>query len=317
MDSPQFDALARRAARISRRSLAALVGGAAGVGAGLGAALDDAAPAGAKRRRVTGERNERGNKVIMCIGGETRKVPKKKRTKYLKQGATRGACATPAGCPSGQKACNGGCIAISACCTNADCASNEICESGVCVVPAVCGFGSPCRVFVSSTDSNGALGEVAGADARCQQLATAANLTGTYMAWIGDSTSAPATRFTDTNRAGPYHLVANGSDSGGVGPLVATDFATLISCPGSVCLQYNIDRDETGVQLGNTALVWTGVSSSGQAMSDTCNGWKDGTSSYQGRRGGSDRTNETWTQNGPDNCNSTFRIFCFEQPAVL
>jgi cysteine-rich repeat protein len=40
------------------------------------------------------------------------------------------------------------------------------------------------KVFVSSQMYDGNLGGLAGADAKCQALADAANLTGTYMAWI-------------------------------------------------------------------------------------------------------------------------------------
>ncbi|MFT4039316.1 MAG: hypothetical protein QM692_14105 [Thermomicrobiales bacterium] len=319
MDSLQFDALARRASCVSRRSLAALVGGAAAAAAGLGAALDDAAPAGAKRRRVTGEHNVRGNKAIMCVDGETRKVPKKKRKSYLKQGATRGACVSPAACPTGQKSCNGGCIASTACCTNADCASGETCVSGVCVAPLKpCGQGGPCRVFVSSTTYTGSLGGVAGADEKCQQMAVGAGLSGLYMAWIASSTSTPATHFLDTSKGGPYHLVANGTDSGGEGPVVANDFAEFTSCSMiTSCLQHAIDRDQTGTTLGKPTEPWTAVLITGLASTNTCGNWVSNSNIAYGLYGDTAAVNSGWTATESDACDSTRPIYCMEQPAVV
>jgi hypothetical protein len=52
------------------------------------------------------------------------------------------------------------------------------------------------RVFVSSQNGNGNMGGLAGADATCQSEADAAQLTGTFKAWLSDSTASPATRFT-------------------------------------------------------------------------------------------------------------------------
>ncbi|MFT4039315.1 MAG: hypothetical protein QM692_14100 [Thermomicrobiales bacterium] len=316
MDTPRFDALARGAARVHRRALAALLGAAAGLVAGVAPALDDAPGASAKRR-VRGEHNVRGNKAIMCIDGATRKVPKKKRKAYLAQGATRGACAS-ATCPAGQKACNGGCIASTACCTNADCTSPATCQNGACVAPLRCGEGGPCRVFVSAETSLGALGGPSGADGLCSLMATAASLTGTYMAWVGAGIDVPATRFTNTNLGGPYHLVANNTDSGGEGPVVANDFAELTSCSsGGDCLQHSIDRDQTGTTLGTAADVWTGVEATGLSATLTCNGWTDNSGSSYGVYGGTNFVDSFWTSADNAACDGARRIFCIEQPAVV
>lgn len=98
--------------------------------AAAGAVLTTA-PESTARRGVHGEHNLRSDNAIMCVAGETRRVAKKHRPRYLKQGATGGECVA-SGCPAGQVSCNGGCIAESVCCTNADCTIAQICVSGVC-----------------------------------------------------------------------------------------------------------------------------------------------------------------------------------------
>lgn len=50
--------------------------------------------------------------------------------------------------------------------------------------------------FVSSVAYTGNLGGLDGADAKCTALASAANLSGTFRAWLSDSTGSPSTRFT-------------------------------------------------------------------------------------------------------------------------
>lgn len=50
--------------------------------------------------------------------------------------------------------------------------------------------------FVTSVAYTGNLGGLDGADAKCATLASAANLSGTFRAWLSDSTGSPSTRFT-------------------------------------------------------------------------------------------------------------------------
>ncbi|MFT4039313.1 MAG: hypothetical protein QM692_14090 [Thermomicrobiales bacterium] len=315
MASALFDALARGTACVSRRALVGLLGGV--LAAGLAARLPNAPAAEAKRRRVASEHNVRGKRAILCVAGATRRVPRKQRKAYLKQGATRGACASsgPAMCSTGQKACDGGCIAVAACCTNADCASGEACQRGACAA-LPCGEGGPCRVFVSSSTTKGALSGPGGADTACQQLATGAGLSGAYMAWIGAGAVVPATRFTNTAKGGPYHLVANGTDNGG-GPLVVNDFAAFTACSGGGdCLQHRIDRTEAGVELPNPAQVWTGIQATGLASVHTCSGWTSQSDSYSGLFGLTSAIHTSWTASNDDSCDEYRRIYCIEQPAA-
>ena len=50
------------------------------------------------------------------------------------------------------------------------------------------------RAFVTSQLYNGNMGGLAGADARCQGLADAVGLPGTYRAWLSSATESPSTR---------------------------------------------------------------------------------------------------------------------------
>src|SRR4051794_402552 len=70
--------------------------------------------------------------------------------------------------------------------------------------PVACGSSSSC-VFVSSALYSGALGGLSGADSKCQGLAAAAGLPGSYKAWLADTTGAPISRFVHST--GPYRLV--------------------------------------------------------------------------------------------------------------
>ena len=61
-------------------------------------------------------------------------------------------------------------------------------------------------IFISSTESNGNLGGIAGANVTCNNLAVAAGLPGEYKAWLAgtDAASAPASTFFQAS--GPYIL---------------------------------------------------------------------------------------------------------------
>src|SRR5215211_3521583 len=81
MDGSRFDALSRSlAANRSRRGLTRLLGGVAVAGP-LG--LLGLTETGAKKKKVT-----------LCYQGQTKTVSKQAKKKYLKRGATLGACAT-------------------------------------------------------------------------------------------------------------------------------------------------------------------------------------------------------------------------------
>ena len=158
------------------------------------------------------------------------------------------------------------------------------------------------RVFVTSTTYNGNLGGLSGADAKCQERATAANLPGTYMAWISDAVDGPAARFM--TKTGPYILV-NGTK-------VADDWADLTD--GT--LDAAINRTETNVTPMNPIQVWTNTNIDGTPSSTDkhCVDWGNSMGgSNKGDFGERTVTDSNWTKKGNAACNSVYRLYCFQQ----
>src|SRR5438067_1391069 len=109
------------------------------------------------------------------------------------------------------------------------CKAGFVLTNGACVPPP-----PPNKVvFVTSQIYTAALGGLAGADAKCQSLATGAGLTGTYKAWLSSSSVDARDRLTHS--AIPYVL----SDRTTV---VADNWSDLVD--GS--LKHAIDKTETG-----------------------------------------------------------------------
>lgn len=209
-------------------------------------------------------------KITLCFNGQTVKKPKKQARKLQKKGATKGACD-----------------------------------------PTLCGNGGPCTVFLTSSSFTGSeIGGLAGGDANCATLASGAGLSGTFKAWLSAGDETPGTRFDNVNRGGPYRLIANSGDGGNPPPLVATDFADLLSC-GTTCLQSGIDRDEDGQVRAINPGAWTGTLANGNASADTCSGW---TSTAGNGLFGNRADNTTlWTENSSGPCTFAFPIYCFQQ----
>jgi len=128
---------------------------------------------------------------------------------------------------------------------------------------ATCSDSSFCTVFTTSTVNDGNLQGLAGADAICNARAAAANLPGTYKAWLADRTTAPSATFAQSTV--PYQLTN--------GTLVANDYTDLTS--GTI--QNPIDRDESAVLVTSRFEVWTNVNTDGtqttSTAQNTCDGW--------------------------------------------
>lgn len=161
----------------------------------------------------------------------------------------------------------------------------------------------PKKVFITSlTYVGGAIGGIAGADADCSALATAAGLPGTYKAWISDDTIGPATTFTHSTV--PYVNTH--------GDIIANDWIGLTS---GVLLK-PILYDESGLPASPPTapiLVWTGTDPLGDpALNQTCTGWT--AAGVTGMEGLGMVTNSTWTLNPPPaNCADSAHLYCFEQ----
>jgi hypothetical protein len=178
---------------------------------------------------------------------------------------------------------------------------------------------APKLVFVTSQAYSGNLGGLAGADGKCQALASAAGLGGIYKAWLSDSTSSPATRFTQY----PHNY------SQVDGTVVAADWASLTSG----ALLSPIVHDETGqvatiVGSGGTGpggailfgdcAVWNNTKANGTALLPNtgpatavyCNDWSDATPSFVGD---SSLYGAFSSQCGATACSALHPLYCFEQ----
>ena len=175
-------------------------------------------------------------------------------------------------------------------------------------------------VFVTSARYTENLGGIAGADEKCQQLAEAAGLPGTYKAWLSDKTSSPATTFTRSN--GPYVLVD--------GTEVASNWLGLTEDYHFV----PINITETGQDVGESSQ-WTNTTPSGgpgpcpcpseagrpEVRDGSCQNWTSSHGGlYDGLTGSSSLQLPGWTYNiiSPTHpriadCDEMLRLYCFQQ----
>lgn len=267
---------------LTRRGMLGLLAAGALTIAGLDVSLETAA--GRKKRRKKG---------------------KKKKKKPVSTSTT-----CPPTCPECQACSNGACQPLA---DGTACSGAKVCEGGACV-PLRCGNGGPCTVFTTAlTHDPAALGGVAGADAVCASTASEAGLSGTFRAWLSSSESSPTTRFTNTDKAGPYRLVRDAeTDGDNPPPTVAASFTDLVTCnlPGSDCLQHAIDRTQRGGIVRQGTRVWTGTLSTGVSAPDTCGGF---TARETGVIGNFLEATSAWTNAEVITCFGPGHLYCFEQ----
>lgn len=155
--------------------------------------------------------------------------------------------------------------------------------------------GGPRRVFVSSALKTGNLGGVAGADALCNQLATAQGLGGTYRAWLSVAGAPAIDRITSN---GPFQLVT--------GEVVAANKAQLASGQ----LQRPLNKDEKGATPPAAEdRVWTATNGQGQPAGPDCGQW---TGAGSGRVGEAEHASSQWTSLVDEACGEVNRVYCIE-----
>lgn len=152
------------------------------------------------------------------------------------------------------------------------------------------------RVFVTSTTQL-PQGSLSAMDTVCQNRANAANLLGTWKAWLSDSTTNAKDRITDS---GPWHLVS--------GPKVANNISDLTD--GT--LNAPINRNEFG-SVVSTVEVFTGTFYNGLKTTETCNNWASNSGTDLGSTGTTNQSNQSWSQSSSNYCNTPSPIYCFEQ----
>lgn len=152
------------------------------------------------------------------------------------------------------------------------------------------------RVFVTSITNGPSFGALSNADDICDAQALAANIGGTWTAWLSNDSADAIDRI---NTTGPWYLVDEST-------LVASDLTELTS--GT--LSNAIDMDELGATV-STQKVFTGTNSTGTGTSANCSNWSTGLST--GTYGWADRNNFEWTDNASAGigCGAQ-RFYCFE-----
>ncbi len=167
---------------------------------------------------------------------------------------------------------------------------------------------TPRIVFVTSQTMTGDIGGLAKADQACQSLAVAANLPGTYLAWLSDAGHAAHNRLFPST--GPYVLTD--------GTLVADNFDGLVSG----YLKHPIDRTETKalansltpiVCAGKGSLVWTGTNNYGYAAPPFCKDWNGSDAIASGTVGDYLSATGTWTNACSQACAASLPIYCIGQ----
>ena len=158
-------------------------------------------------------------------------------------------------------------------------------------------------VFVSSSLYAGDLGGLAGADNKCQQLASTAGLSGTYKAWLSDNNTSAASRLVHATV--PYKMVD--------GTVIANDWSDLTD--GTIAAA--IGKTETGGVSG-TGIIWTNTNSNGTINgTNSCLNWTDTSSLNSGRWGSTSQTDTQWTGKSLQACGSPKALYCFQQTGAV
>ncbi len=170
---------------------------------------------------------------------------------------------------------------------------DNACTFGACV-------GGKCavRVFVTSTTYLGNLGGLDGADQKCQQQADASGLSGTFKAWLSDSTTPVSSRMP--HHDGPYVRL----DS----KVIATGWTALTTTSHQEAI--SVDEHGEAVEL---SYVWTGGDPARQKPY-FCEDWTSATESTFGYCGQTGLNG--WDHSAFRVCSMEMaRLYCFEVPS--
>lgn len=156
------------------------------------------------------------------------------------------------------------------------------------------------KVFLTSTTSNANLGGISGADTSCQNLATAAGLSGNFKAWLSDGSSSPDTRFKKLNI--PYKLVN--------GVTIANNWADLTD--GTLAAPIRITETGTDPAATNTAFTNTNPNGTVYSTVNHCASWTVNTGDPV-KNGDRRQTDATWSLGVDSFCSNAVRFYCFQQ----
>lgn len=161
------------------------------------------------------------------------------------------------------------------------------------------------RIFITRDNFDGdlrtnGLGSTGleGGDNICNTAAEDAQLGGTWVAWLSDSTTDAFDRVPDV---GPWYLVDETTK-------IFDDKVSIGDSPLDP-----IERDELGV--ANPGQVWTGTNNAGINTTLNCSDWTTNQGSFTDSafRGTMGFSGLAWTSAKLEPCNMTARLYCFEQ----
>jgi hypothetical protein len=160
-------------------------------------------------------------------------------------------------------------------------------------------------VFTTKATFAGDLGGIAGADSKCQGFAAAAGLTGSFHAWLSDSTTDAADRVPN---GGPWRKLHDGQQS----DVVFENTAGWKGFPKA-----ELDTDEFGAPppLGDVQHTWTGTQIGGTKSStgNVCSDWTSSMNSTDGTIGDRFQTDQGWTQwANYQPCDAQGAIVCYQ-----
>jgi hypothetical protein len=173
--------------------------------------------------------------------------------------------------------------------------------------------------FVSSVAYTGNLGGLDGADAKCAALASAANLSGTFRAWLSDSTGSPSTRFTKPT---VDYVFVDGTT------VFAHGWTDLISASPKPAFNVNElggpapTSDTPCAGLNGGYAAWVSSNADGTpapqvaAGDHTCSNWSSEAVETSTVGLGSPIAANSWIgfcSSGVPSCSKHAPIFCFEQ----
>ncbi len=158
-------------------------------------------------------------------------------------------------------------------------------------------------VFVTGAVYTGDLGDLPGADAKCQSAADNSVLTNvhgrTFRAWLSSSTTPALDRLV-------HGLYAYRRPDG---TRVAANFSVLTS--GT--LEAPIAVDENGLAM-TSGSVWTGTAADGRSSSgNQCASFTSGSSAQSAAIGDLTAELSSWTESGSLSCNVTLHLYCIER----
>lgn len=153
-------------------------------------------------------------------------------------------------------------------------------------------------VFAGSAENNGNLGGLEGADIKCNEWASSANLEGSFRAWLSTDSINAKDRINDE-----IYALVNGK-------FVAKNKLQLIS--GNLLHPINLTHTGEGITgMGSEGRAWTGTDESGISTGQNCNNWLS-SSGVSGTRGHVNAINAEWTNFNIETCNDDTRIYCFQ-----